>query len=189
MFKRHQSNDIKLSPSTDVTVRLTRMSDVQPMYRLISAHRTQLRQWLGWVDHATSPDYMISFVQRSLEQYQKNDGFQAVIEYNGEVAGNVGFQSIDWFSKNTSLGYWLADRYTGKGVMTKAVSAMIDYAFYAYGLHRVEIRCATENEKSKRIPERLGFTLEGTVREAEWLTSGYVDHHIYGLLKKEWVDR
>ena len=73
--------------------------------------------------------------------------------------------------------------------MTRACSALGTHAFDALGLSRVEIRCATENEKSRAIPERLGFTQEGTLRQAEWLHDHFVDLTVYGMLAGEWKGR
>lgn len=70
--------------------------------------------------------------------------------------------------------------------MTRACQAMITYAFHTMKLNKVEIRCATENVRSRAIPERLGFKEEGLIRQAEWLYDHYVDLVVYGLLASEW---
>jgi len=70
--------------------------------------------------------------------------------------------------------------------MTKACIAMIHHIFNDLHLNRVEIRCAVLNSKSRAIPERLGFSQEGTIREAEWLYDHFVDHIVYSLLAREW---
>jgi ribosomal-protein-serine acetyltransferase len=73
--------------------------------------------------------------------------------------------------------------------MTKACRTLVDYAFYEYQLHRVQIRCATGNTKSNAIIERLGFIKEGKTRQAEFLYDLYVDLYIYGMTADEWKAR
>lgn len=71
--------------------------------------------------------------------------------------------------------------------MTKACIAFINHAFSELQLNRVEIRCAVGNTKSRAIPERLGFTNEGTIRDGEWLYDHFVNHIVYGILAMEWI--
>ena len=72
--------------------------------------------------------------------------------------------------------------------MTKVVRALMDIGFKEFRLNKIEIRAATENVKSRKIPERLGFTEEGTLRQVQWLYDHFVDHVVYGMLKDEWMD-
>jgi ribosomal-protein-serine acetyltransferase len=69
--------------------------------------------------------------------------------------------------------------------MSASCRAVIAHGFGALGLHRVSIRCAVENRRSRAIPERLGFTFEGVARGSEWLYDHFVDHAIYGLLRTD----
>jgi ribosomal-protein-serine acetyltransferase len=62
----------------------------------------------------------------------------------------------------------------------------VNYGLHDLGLNRVEIRAAEFNTRSRAIPERLGFTQEGIIRQAEWLYDYYVDHVVYGMLSEEW---
>jgi ribosomal-protein-serine acetyltransferase len=71
----------------------------------------------------------------------------------------------------------------------KGFVAGIWHAFGELGLNRVVISCATENEKSCAIPERLGFRREGIERQAEWLYYRFVDHVTYSALASEWPRR
>jgi ribosomal-protein-serine acetyltransferase len=83
------------------------------------------------------------------------------------------------------MGYWLDAAHQGKGIMTAACREMIKHAFQELDLHRVVIACATENLRSRAIPERLGFKLEGVARQSEWLYDHFVDHAIYALLRPD----
>jgi ribosomal-protein-serine acetyltransferase len=70
--------------------------------------------------------------------------------------------------------------------MSQALETIIEYGFRDLKLNKIEIRVATENLKSRALPERFGFKEEGVIRDAEWLYDRYVDHVVYGLLQDEW---
>ncbi|MFP7494310.1 GNAT family protein [Terribacillus saccharophilus] len=167
-------------------MKLLEPQDSEKLFQLIDSSREHLRQWLLWVDQNTTVEHSRQFIQHTLEQFASNNGFTAGIWYQGALAGVIGFHEIDWQNRSTGLGYWLGEEYTGLGLMRKAVSKSLDYAFLDLRLNRVEIRSAIGNVRSRRIPEKLGFTHEGTIRQAEKLVYGYVNHNIYGMLLEEW---
>jgi ribosomal-protein-serine acetyltransferase len=70
--------------------------------------------------------------------------------------------------------------------MSKACNAFVVHAFNDLNLRKIEIGVATNNIKSRAIPERLGFTQEGTIRNYELLHTQFLDRVIYGLIKDEW---
>ena len=90
-------------------------------------------------------------------------------------------------SAGDMIGYWIAQGFRGRGIVTDACRAVIDYAFLESKLNRVEIHCAAGNEKSCAIPQRLGFQLEGLLREAQLLNGEYQDIHVYGMLARDWT--
>ncbi len=159
------------------------------LYRLVEGNRIHLRRWLPWVDETASINEVEMFIQTGKNQYISNNGFQAAIMYNGRLTGIIGYHSINWRNKATTIGYWLAEEYQGKGIMRRATKAMVDYAIYHLSLHRVEIRCAEGNSKSRAIPTGLGFREEGIIRDAEWLYDHFVSHIVYGILSEEWQQR
>ena len=122
------------------------------------------------------------------KQFASNNGFQAGIWYKQNLAGMIGCHGMNFANKSTSIGYWLGEGYQGKGIMTKTTKALVEYLLTELNLNRIEIRCAENNYKSRAIPERLGFTNEGTLRETEWLYDHYVDHVVYGMLARQWKD-
>ena len=156
------------------------------LFALTDANRQMLRQWLPWVDQTHSVSDIVKFIRTSLNQYANNDGFQCGVWFRGELAGAVGYHLFDWKNRRTSIGYWLGERFQGAGLMTKAVRILTDYALIELKLNRVEIRCADGNDRSRAIPERLGFVHEGMIRETEWLNGRFLDHHVYGMLREEW---
>lgn len=162
------------------------LQDAQQVYDLTIRSKDTLREWLPFIDYTKSIGDTQNFIQSTMKQFSENNGVQAGIWYEGKIAGVIGFHKIDWNNKSTSIGYWLGDGYRGLGLMTKSVKSFVHYALLDLKLNRVEIRAAVENKKSRAVPERLGFTEEGCVREAEWLYDHYVDHVIYGMLAKDW---
>lgn len=157
------------------------------LYEAVDENRDHLRPWMAWVDSTRSVADIEAFISTTLNQVANNSGFQTVIRSGEKIVGVVGMHRIDWRNRLTSLGYWLAKDAQGKGTMTQACAAYVAHSFVELGLHRVEIRCATENSKSRAIPERLGFVFEGTVREAEWVNGEFVSYAVYGLLSSEWT--
>lgn len=166
-----------------------KLLDVQysgQLHELTDSCRLYLRQWLPWLDGTKTVEDTQLFIEGTKKQFASNNGYQAGIWYNGNIAGVIGYHSINWAHRSTTIGYWLGERYQGNGLMTKSCKAFIEYAFGELNLNRIEIRCAKENFKSRAIPERLGFVKEGIIREAEWLYDHYVDHVVYGVLAREW---
>jgi ribosomal-protein-serine acetyltransferase len=83
----------------------------------------------------------------------------------------------------------LGAAFEGKGLVTTACQVMIDHAFHELGLNRVVISCASDNQRSRAIAEKLGFTREGILRQSDWLKDGFVDQVVYGILANEWRSR
>ncbi|HLQ71969.1 MAG TPA: GNAT family protein [Bacillota bacterium] len=169
-----------------VSLKLLEKRDANELFSLVNESRSYLREWLPWVDDMTEVADYERVLEAWLEQFSSNDGFQAGILYKGKLTGIVGFHGIDWKDRKTEIGYWLAESYQGRGIMTVAVKALIDIAFKEYQLNRVEIQCSVHNEKSKGIPERIGLKQEGIIRDSEYLYDHYHDCVIYSVLAKEW---
>lgn len=139
------------------------------------------------MDGTVSAEQTSEFIQSSLKSFAESNGFTTAIVYRNRIAGCIGLHYMDWGNKQTTIGYWLAEEYQGKGIMTNAVRALVNYVFHELALNRVEIRAAERNSKSRAIPERLRFVNEGTARQAEWLYDHYVDLVIYGMVREEWA--
>ncbi|MFC7322822.1 GNAT family N-acetyltransferase [Halobacillus campisalis] len=178
MFKHYIDEELSL--------KLVEPEDAEAIYQVMDESRSHLRSWLAWVDGTESIEHTKEFVQMVMNKFADGTGVSTCILYQGQVAGLVGIHAVDRKNSKTSIGYWLGERFIGKGIMTRATKAMVDYAIYEKGLNRVEIRAASENLKSRSIPERLGFIQEGNIRQAEWLYDQYVDHVVYGVTAGEW---
>jgi ribosomal-protein-serine acetyltransferase len=169
-----------------ITLRALRVEDAERVFELTDANRSYLRRWLPWLDAARSPDDTRAAIERGLEQEASRNGFHAGIFEDERLIGAIGLHYVDWVNRATSIGYWLAEPFVGRGIMTRCCRALVEHAFTDLKLHRVEIRVAVGNRRSRAIPERLGFREEGTIRDGEWLYDHYVDLVVYGLLEEAW---
>lgn len=169
-------------------VRLYEESDAEELYAVIDANRVYLARWMPWAAQQTL-DGTREFIRGSRKQFAENHGFQATIIDDGRIAGGLGFHHVDWENRSATIGYWIAEDAQGRGLVTRAVAGLIDHAFGVWELNRVEIHAAPANRRSRAIPERLGFTEEGVLRQAERLDDRYLDHVVYGLLACEWTRR
>lgn len=175
----------RITVDDEVELRLVMEGDEEEIFRATEAHRAYLREWLPWVDSTRGVEDTRAFVLRSLEQARLSDGFQTRILYRGAFVGMIGYLYHDWTNLRTEIGYWLGQDRQGRGIMTRAAKALVDFAFDNLGLNRVEIRAATDNRRSRAIPERLGFVQEGILREAAWLNDRFIDLVIYARLRNE----
>ena len=169
----------------DFRLVLVRRSHAEDFYRLLDRNREYVGQWMPWVKTVTEPRATLSWVMRCQRQLSAGQGFHLTLLLHGAVVGTVGLLDIDWENRSTELGYWLGQDAQGQGLMTAACAVVIRHVFDDLELHRIQVRCATENSRSRGIPERLGFRQEGVLRDAEQLEGRFVDHAVYGLLSGE----
>ena len=169
-----------------LSLRMLRLPDADELFAIVDANRERLREWLPWLDDNTTADDTRWFIQTTLDQCAADRGFVCAMLLDGAIVGVVGYNTIRRPSRIAELGYWLAAGATGRGLMTRSCRALIDYAFGELDLNKVEIRAAVGNRRSRAVPERLGFTQEGVLRQTEWLYDHLVDHVVYGLLRSEW---
>jgi len=169
-----------------IHLRPLRLEDAEPIYLTVEAQRERLEEWLPWPSAIHSAASEASFIRTSLGWMATGDGIACAIIADGHIAGGIGLNLIDHENENTHLGYWLAEEFVGRGIMTRATSALTTFAFDDLRLHRVVIRAATGNTRSRAIPMRLGFTHEGTEREVQLLNGRFVDLEVYSMLSTEW---
>ncbi|HXV53145.1 MAG TPA: GNAT family protein [Solirubrobacterales bacterium] len=172
----------------DVHLRSLEPGDADELYRLVDANRDHLARWMPWAPGQTR-EGVVAFIDESIAQERESDGFQVALVAGSAIAGVLGLHRLDRDNRSTSLGYWLARSAQGRGLMTRAVARLIDHGFGELGLHRLQIRAAPDNPRSRAIPERLGFTEEGLLRGAERFGGQYRDLVLYSLLAPEWRGR
>jgi ribosomal-protein-serine acetyltransferase len=159
--------------------------DAAELTAVVAANREHLARWLPWAatyGHQDSLDY----IAKMRAQIEAEDGFEGAIVVAGEIVGGAGFHAVDRLNRSTAIGYWLTAEYEGRGLMTATVRTLLGHAFGAWALHRVVIEAVVDNARSRAIPERLGFTEEGVLREAKLVRGRYEDAALYAMLASDW---
>ncbi len=166
------------------SARPLRRTDAPDVHALIVANRAHLDRWLRWSSAIVSLEDAQVLIASFEDKLAEGDGFHAGIWVDGALAGGVVCWYVHRQNRNAEMGYWLGERFLGRGLATRAATEALAHLFAA-GLHRVEMQCAVENAASRAIPERLGFRMEGVRRESHWITSRFLDHCVYGKLARD----
>lgn len=166
----------------------------------------KLRRWHpadapSLVKHANNPNvagnlrdgfpypYTLPDAKSWLEDANENqDNTILALEVNGEAVGGIGLHGLkDVYRYNAEVGYWLSEKYWGKGLMSDAVSVMVDYAFTRKSWLRIFATIFEHNLSSMRVLEKCGFKKEAIHRKAVMKEGQLLDEHLFSLLKEDWV--
>jgi [ribosomal protein S5]-alanine N-acetyltransferase len=118
--------------------------------------------------------------------WKPEEGMLVMVTEDGDIAGHIEFFRAVSYWDALELSYQLYDeRYAGRGYTTEAVQLVVDYLFGAKKFHRIHLVIVPENTASRRIAEKCGFQLEGTVRGAFFNDGRNQDVLLYGLLRTD----
>ena len=116
----------------------------------------------------------------------ENDTFAFAITVNGKAIGSIGaFRQANIHNKTAELGYYIAEDYWGKGIMTEAVKQLCDYVFSHTDIIRIYAEPFAYNIGSCRVLEKAGFQYEGTLRSNALKNGNVLDMKMYSKLKTE----
>lgn len=171
-----------------LTLRRFRPEDAQKMFDTW-ANDERVTKFLTWAPHGTL-DVTEYIVGLWVKDYEKSDNYNWVIELEGKIIGSISVTDIDENSERVELGYCIGFDLWGKGIMTEAAGAVIDFLFREINVHRITITHATKNPASGKVAQHCGLTLEGVRREYFKSTFGeFLDIAVYSILRKEWENK
>jgi len=128
---------------------------------------------------ADAEDFIVSCIA--------NDGRNQLVRailLNGRAIGCISVSLCqDIYRKSAELGYFLGEGYWGRGIMTRAVSLICREAFERFDIVRIYAEPFAENIGSRRVLEKNGFVLEGTMKMGAYKNGRFLDYCVYGLLK------
>ncbi|RSD29233.1 GNAT family N-acetyltransferase [Mesobacillus subterraneus] len=177
---------VSIKVDSELELRIFETNEAWELFWLVDSTRGYLRQWLPWVDSLRFPEQFYWVIQMWQKGFQERRSCHFGIWYRGRLAGSISLHGIDWGNSYASIGYYLSEKMQGKGLTTRTVKALINYAFSDLSLNRIEIRCGKDNHKSKAIPEKMGFVKEGLIRDGEFVNGHFHDLMVYGVLSRDW---
>ena len=152
--------------SDRLTIRAPRSGDGAEINAAVQETFDDLKVWMPWAQQMPTLEESESFVRRSQSDFLARKDLVLFLFLKGTntLVGGSGLHRINWDIPKFEIGYWCRKRFQGQGYITESTEAITTFAFETLGAKRVEIRCDSKNVRSRRIPDRLGFQLEGTFR-------------------------
>lgn len=142
----------------------------------IRVSQKDLEPWLDFARDVPSIDDTEISIRKARSKFLLRQGLRFHIYHRetGDFLGVVGLNHIKWSIPKCEVYYWMDSRAGGRGYMTEAVEAVTDFAMNNLEMNRVEIRAAMKNMASRKIAEKLGYTLEGILKNEDKHADGHL---------------
>lgn len=162
--------------------------DVASLEEGVRSSLADLNEWLPWAHMDYTREDAVAFVRDSIQAWREGKAFDYTIREVGDPDRHLGNISI-WQTSRTGkigeIGYWIRTDLLGRGYATEATEAVMRAGFVQMGLHKITLRIAVGNRASERVAEKLGFTVEGVLREELLIRGNWIDHTLYTMLEGE----
>lgn len=166
-----------------LTLRPFTLADAPQVQRLVSAYEVALNTLT--IPHPYPEGGAVEWISRHDEDYEQDRIVHFAIEASGEVVGAIGL--ILKGDGVGELGYWVGVPYWGRGYVSEAARAVLQYGFEERKLRRIFACYLTRNPASGRVMEKIGMTYEGTMRRHVTKWDEHCDMAFYGMLREEWL--
>lgn len=127
-------------------------------------------------------------LKRYHDEYDQGTGISFFLfeQAGGRLVGGLSLTNIRrGVAQSAHVGYWLGERFAGRGLMLEALRLVIPFAFDTLRLHRLEAACIPKNTRSMRLLEKAGFQREGLLRSYLRINGVWQDHYLYALIAGE----
>ncbi|MDO6545412.1 GNAT family N-acetyltransferase [Photobacterium sanguinicancri] len=165
-----ESKRLKLTPPS--------LEYADSMWAIIQESEAELAEFLPWVSESLTLNKLkdnIEFAAKNYDNFSDDFWFNVFEKRSGALIGAVGFIVRDPDVPYFEIGYWLSTAMVGKGYISEAVNIVERFAFIDNKAHRVEIKMAGSNVKSRAVAERCGYQLEAKLDNGRRLVSGELD--------------
>ncbi|PLR99819.1 GNAT family N-acetyltransferase [Bacillus sp. T33-2] len=155
-------------------IRPCRPGDGNVVHDAIEASRQELLKWLPFAQVSRPAEEVEAGIREAYAKFIMREDFRLnIYRKDGDAfVGSTGLHRIDWDVRKFEIGYWCDSRHQKNGYITETVETLTKFAFDHLAANRVEIRCDPNNTASRRIAEKLGFNLEGILRNNSLTADG-----------------
>ncbi|MFB7414484.1 GNAT family N-acetyltransferase [Streptomyces sp. NPDC056121] len=154
------------------------------------AHMNRGREHIGRLvelpDHVTDLVSATAFLQRYADKTAADVGRLYGIWADGTLVGGVMFRLFDTAAGNCEVGCWLEATMVGRGIVTRAIRVLLDWAFDVRGMHRVDWVAGADNTASLNVARRLGMTRDAVLRESYLYRGVRRDEEVWSVLAPDW---
>ena len=166
-----------------LTLRKIKLEDAEAMYQYAS--KDDVTKYVLWDSHK-SLETTKQFIQMMINQYEEgNLAWAITLKETQEFIGTIDFVMYNKAEKIAEIGYALSDRHWGKGYVSEATKALLDFGFNELQLVRIQARCFADNIGSERVMQKVGMTYEGTMRKAKFAKGKHHDIKMYAILRED----
>ena len=188
-LRTNATYDVPVIPGEGLFLRVPSLADYQPWAELRAESRGFLTPW-----EPTWPadDLTRTAFRRRVRRYQleirEDHAYPFFIFRQSDYAllGGITLSNVTrGMTQTATVGYWMGERHAGRGHMTRAVRALVPFAFGALHLHRLEAACLPHNGASMRLLQKVGFRREGLARGLVCINGRWQDHIVFALLTED----
>ena len=166
----------------DIELRAVEERYTADLHNLVVKNRAFLQTAFDWAQHAVSEEDTRRNVQSNQMLHQRGYAKMFLIFKDDALVGVLSFNTIEPTNKAGYIGYWLDEAHQGQGILSRSLQAFMRYYVERGEIRRFVIKCRVANQHSNSVAVRNGFTLEGCLREAEYLNGRFEDVNIYGKI-------
>ena len=166
--------------------------DADVIQKAIEESFDSLHRWMPWATTLQSLEDTREFLVGAERKFLEGEDFavSAFLNETGEFVLSSGIHPRNWSVPKFEIGYWCRASMQGRGYATEAVKGLTRLAFEAMGATRVEIRCDSRNQPSRRVAELAGYRLKAELRSDDRANDGSLrDTVVYALLSGEFQQR
>lgn len=165
-----------------LTLRSVNEKYADEIFALVQRNKLWLSKAMEWPQYVTSVEDSRKNVRGNYILHHRGYAKMFLIYREEHMVGVFSFNQIEPTNKTAYIGYWLDEASQGQGIISQAIDAVITKYSREGTVRRFVIKCSVNNEASNRVAKRNGFTLEGCLKQAEFLSGKFHDQNIYARI-------